>query len=280
MTTRIVTDSTCDLPLEAIDQFGIRVIPNYINIGDESFLDGPDMSHEAFYEGLAHFPAHPKTSAPGAGVFEGVYRRLAEEGAAHILSIHIHSGLSGLSNAARIAAQAMQNVEVTVMEVGQLALGLGYLALSAAQAAQAGKPVDEIIRAIQDQDRRTFTFAALDTMEYLGASGRAPGLLVGIATLLRIKPIIQLHQGIIKVAGKARTASRSADWLMSSLAALGQLDRLAVLHTHARGRAEQLLSRIQAVVPFQGVIPISEATPILGVHVGPQAIGLVCVKSA
>lgn len=279
MNTRIVTDSTCDLPSEIIDRFGIRVIPNYINIGEASYLDGPEMSHEDFYKGLSQFSAHPKTSTPGSGVFEAMYRQLVEEGAKQIISIHIHTGLSNLANVARLAASSISDAHVRVVEVGQLALGLGFVVMAAAEASLNGRAVEEIVESIKDQDRRTTIYAALDTLEYLKESGRAPALLVGIAKLFHIKPIIQLHQGTLRMAARVRTSSRGIDWLVESVHKMGRLDKLAVLHTNAIERARVLQDRIQSMTPSLNEIPITEATPILGVHVGPRAVGLVCVKS-
>jgi DegV family protein with EDD domain len=238
------------------------------------------MSHENFYKNLAQFPAHPKTSTPGSGVFEAVYRQLVEEGANQIISIHIHTGLSSLSNVARIAARSIANARVTVVEVGQLAMGLGFIVLAAAEAALNGSSASEIIEAIQDQDKRTIIYAALDTLEYLKQSGRAPALLVGMANLLHIKPIIQLHQGSLRMAARVRTSCRGIDWLVESVHKMGRLDKLAVLHTNALERAKVLQDRIQYIMPSLNNISITEATPILGVHVGPRAVGLVCVKSA
>lgn len=280
MSTRIVTDSTCDLPDEITERFDIRVIPNYINIGEASYLDGLELSHEDFYRGLAQFPAHPKTSTPGIGVFEAVYRQLVDEGAGQIISIHIHTGLSNLSNVARIAARSITDARVTVVEVGQLAMGLGFVVHAAAEAALNGSSTREIIESIRDQDRRTIIYAALDTLEYLKESGRAPALLVGIANLFHIKPIIQLHQGTLRMAARVRTSSRCIDWLVESVRKMGGLDKLAVLHTNAVDRAEKLQNELQSFIPSLEEIPITEATPILGVHVGPRAVGLVCVKAA
>jgi DegV family protein with EDD domain len=280
LNTRIVTDSTCDLPEEIIDQLGIRIIPNYINIGEESYLDGLEMTHEDFYQRLSQFPSHPKTSTPGSGVFEATYRQLVEEGARQIISIHIHTGLSNLSNVARIAAHSIEDASVTVVEVGQVAMGLGFVVLAAAEAALNGSSTGEIIESVKDQDSRTTIYAALDTLEYLKQSGRAPALLVGIANLFHIKPIIQLHQGTLRMAARVRTPSRCIDWLLESVRKMGGLERLAVLHTNALERAEKLRDELQSIIPTINEIPISEATPILGVHVGPRAVGLVCVKSS
>lgn len=279
MNTRIVTDSTCDLPLEIIQRYSIGIVPNYINIGSSSYLDGLEMSHESFYRQMANFPVHPKTSAPGVGLFERAYRQMVSEGATHIISMHIHSGLSNLSNAARIAARSIQQARVIVLEVGQLAMGLGFLAVTAAEAAMTGKTVESIVETVMDQDKRTMLFAALDTLEFLRESGRAPALLVGIANLLNIKPIIQLQQGALKMAGRARTPQRCIEWLVRAAQSVGDLERLAVLHTCALDMADKLHDQFQLLIPAIGEIQIAEATPTLGVHVGPRAVGFVCVKS-
>lgn len=279
MDTRIVTDSTCDLPPGIVERYGIRVIANYINVGESSYLDGLDISHQDFYRKLPHFPVQPKTSAPGSAVFERTYRQLISEGAKNIISMHIHSGLSNLANVARIAAQSVQEARVVVVEVGQLALGLGFMAAAAAEAAANGKSMAEVIQTIQDQDQRTIIFAALDTLEYLKESGRAPALLVGLANVLHIKPIIQLSRGVLRMAGRERTAGHCIEWLIATVKKIGRLEKLAVLHTNAPVRAEKLRDQLRLILPDLEDILITEATPILGVHIGPQAIGLVCVKA-
>ena len=201
MTIRIVTDRTCDLTPEIAEQYGIGIVPCYINVGEKSYLDGVDILRKDFYAQLPYFKPHPKTSAPGIGMYSAVYQRLANEGADQIISIHIHSGLSNLSNAARLAAEAADKIKVTVVEAGQLTIGLGFLAIAAAQAARKGRSADEILKIIKEQDERTFVLFALDTLEYLRLSGRAPGLVISIANLLRIKLIIQLHRGELRPVG-------------------------------------------------------------------------------
>ncbi len=279
MNTRIVTDSTCDLPEELVRRLGIRVIPNYINIGEASYMDGLDLSRETFYRDLPRYHAYPKTSSPGYWLFEEAYRQLVDEGATNIISMHIHTGLSNLSNAARIAARSVKGGCVKVLEVGQVAMGLGFMVFAAAEAALNGRPVDKIIELIKDQDRRTTIFAALDTLEYLRKSGRAPALLVGIANLLNIKPIIQLHEGALRVTARVRTSTRCIDWLVNQMREIGNLERLAVLHTNALDRAEKLRDKLYSVLPSMGDIQISEAAPALGVHVGPRAVGLAFVRT-
>src|SRR5512147_1987437 len=133
MNVRIVTDSTCDLPTEVVNQYGITVIPLSINVGDKSFLDGVDLSREEFYTQLPNFNPYPKTAAPGPEVFTQVYNRLAEEGALAILSIHISETLSATVNSARMAAEQFTRIPVLVLDSSQLSLGMGFLVEKAAQ---------------------------------------------------------------------------------------------------------------------------------------------------
>lgn len=105
MHIRIVTDSTCDLPKEIVNQQAITVIPLHINVGDKTYLDGIDLSRSEFYAQLPHFSPAPKTSAPGPEVFAQAYEQLADQGAQAILSIHISESLSATINSARIAAE-------------------------------------------------------------------------------------------------------------------------------------------------------------------------------
>ena len=127
MNTRIVTDSTCDLPAEVVNQYGIPVIPLSINVGDKSFLDGVDLSREEFYTQLPNFNPYPKTAAPGPEVFTLAYNCLADEGALAILSIHISETLSATVNSARMAAERFTRIPVLVLDSSQLSLGMGFL---------------------------------------------------------------------------------------------------------------------------------------------------------
>ena len=279
MTIRIASDRTCDLTQEVADQYGIGIVPCYINTVEKSYLDGVDLSRKDFYVKLPSLMPRPTTSAPGVGMYSSVYQRLANEGADQIISMHIHSGLSNLSNTARLAAEVADKVKVTVVEAGQLTLGLGFLAIAAAEAARKGRSPEEIQRIIKERDARTFVMFAIDTLDYLRASGRAPGLVVSIATLLRIKPIIQLHHGELHLIGQERTTIKTIDHLVNKVKKLGNLERLAVLHTNALEKAEVMAEKLRTHVSKKLDIWMTEITPVLGVHIGPGAVGVACVAA-
>ena len=279
MTIRIASDRTCDLPQAVVDQFGIGIVPCYINVGNTSYLDGVDLSRQEFYEQLPNYSPHPKTAAPGVGKYSEIYQRLADEGADQVISLHIHSGLSNLSNTARLAAEAAENFKVTVVEAGQLTLGLGFMAIAAAEAARKGRSLTEILHLLKELESRTFVYAAFNTLDNLRASGRAPDIVVRIASLLHIKPIIQLHRGELRLIGQERTLARSIDHLVEQASKFGRIEKLAVLHSNAVDKARILADKLKSRISNKMDIWITEITPVLGVHIGPGAVGLACVAA-
>lgn len=276
MAVRIVTDSTCDLPAEIIARYGIHVVPLYINVGKQSYLDGIDITRQEFYTRLPDFPAHPTTAVPSTERFHAAYNALAEEGASEVLSIHISQALSAVVDMARIAGQENTTVPVTVIDSQQLSLGTGFLVETAARMAEAGSSASEIEAAITDQTRRTHVFAALDTVEYLKRSGRMNKYLTGIATLLQIKPILTMHLGK-PGSERVRTRERALNRVIEMLAVVGKIERIAFVHTHALPeRIADLRARAAGLLP-DGDIPVEDITPVIGAHIGPEALGFAVV---
>jgi len=271
----IVTDSTCDLPQNVVDVLGIGVVPMYINFGDASYLDGVTITREEFYVQLVTSLVLPTTATPGIDAFVKVYQAQVDKGAEHIISVHLPAALSGVVDAATQAA-AQVPVPVTVVDGGSLSLGTGFLAQTAAQAALAGHSLAEILRLVEDQKRRTHVFAVLDTMEYLQRSGRVSRLVAALGSLLRIKPLLRIHMG--EVTGeRVRTTRAAVDRLVDILREQLPLARVALVHTHAISKAEALRQRVQALLPPGPVLSV-DVTPVLGVHLGPGAVGFACVR--
>ena len=189
MSLRIVTDSTCDLPPDVIDELDISVVPLFINIGDKGFLDGIEISRTEFYSKLAGYLSHPTTGTPGIDTFINTFDRLTADGADQILSIHISESLSATVNVAQTAAKDFQKIPVTVLDSGQLSIGTGFQVELAAKMAKMGRSLEEIIQALKDLRSRTFVTAGLDTLEFLRRSGRMNRFMTGIGSLLQLKPI-------------------------------------------------------------------------------------------
>jgi DegV family protein with EDD domain len=277
MSIRIVTDSTCDLPEEVVAEYGITVVPLYINIGDQGYLDGVELSRQEFYERLPDYDPPPTTATPGPEQFRRVYETLATEGATEILSIHISESLSATVGMARLSAQAMGAVPVTVFDSGSLSLGTGFLVLAAAKAAAEGRSIDEILPLLEEQGSRTHVFAALDTLEFLRRSGRMNRAMAAVGSWLQMKPLLRMHDGN-PTAERVRTSEAAFKRLVSLLSDLVPLEQVALVHTHALDRAADLLDRVRHLLPEGEVLSV-DITPVFGVHLGPRAIGFACVTA-
>jgi DegV family protein with EDD domain len=277
MTIRIVTDSTCDLPEAIITEYGITVVPLYINFGDQSYLDGVELSRQEFYKRLPDCDPLPTTAVPGPEVFRQTYERLADEGASEVLSIHISISLSAIVDVARLGAKETDAVPVTVLDSRQLSLGTGFLVLAAAKAAAEGHSIDEIIPLLEEQISRSHVFAALDTLEFLRRSGRMNWAMASLGTVLQIKPLLKMYDGN-PTAERVRTRNRATKRLISLLSDLVPLEKVALVHTHAADRAEALRQQVQHLLP-EGEIPSVDITPVIGAHIGPGAAGFACVAA-
>jgi DegV family protein with EDD domain len=272
MNIKIVTDSTCDLPQEVINELDITVVPCYINFPDKSYIDGVDISRKEFYQKLPHYEVPPTTSAPALGTFLQAYKDLVDGGADAILSIHISSILSGIHNVAVLASEAMEKMVVKTFDAGQLSLGTGLVVEAVARAAKAGESLENLMKLARDMASRSFTFAAIDTMKYLQRSGRVSHLKASLGSLLQIKPILQMHQARVQMS-MARTLKGSMVRLVEILRSLGPLQKVALVHTNAPDRAAQLLELAMPYISQKDKFYSMDVTPVLGAHLGPGGFG-------
>jgi DegV family protein with EDD domain len=276
MTVRIVTDSTCDLPKRVTEELDVAVVPMYIHVGEDEYLDGVDMSREQFYSGLPTFPAPPTTAAPSIETFEHLYAGLASEGAEGIVSIHIAESLSNVVNVARLAARRIEGVPIRVIDSGQLTLGVGLQAVASARAAQEGSSLEGIVRLVEDMIPRTHTFAALSTGEFLRHSGRLSQFQSSLATVLKILPLLRMHRGVVDME-KVRTEGRAQKRLLALLGEQLPVEQVAVVHTSAPLKAQDLFEQARPLLSGITEPIYGSVTPVIGAHIGPGAVGFVCV---
>ena len=273
---RIATDSVCDLPADLIGRLGIAVIPTYVNLAGESIADdGKALDRARFYRQLPEMPQQPTTAAPSPGDAAAFYKSIFDEGAEQIISIHVPRQLSGVLNAMRLGAEAAGG-SVELVDSMQLTMGMGFQALAAAEMAAEGASLADILNAIDRVREHTEVYAAIDTLEYLKRSGRVNALVAGLGSLLKVKPIIRVHGGQILSEGRQRTWSRAEAALRELTRNQAPLDRLAALHVANREGAARFLDSISDIAPAESLIV--EATPTIGTHVGPGAIGVATLK--
>lgn len=275
----VVTDSTADLPKYLIEVHRIEVVPCILVLDGREYLDGEGITRAEFYERLPKLKPLPTTAAPSIGEFSQRYQRLLDRGCEHILSIHAAGALTAIAASARQAAREFRD-RVTVVDSLSLSLGLGFQVLAAAEAAEHGLPA--ALSALEATRKRLHLFAALDTLEYARRSGRLPAAFSILGGLLHIKPLIELSAGEIKTIGAARTTRQADEHMAAFFHPGGTFDRLAILHAGAENRARAFLDRVvqEHGQSLPREILMVNVTPVIGTHVGPNALGFATVRSS
>jgi DegV family protein with EDD domain len=269
-----VTDSTADIPSALAEQHGIEIVPALVNIGSRSFADGIGVSREEFYNQLPELTPPPTTSSPSVGSFQERYEKLLSGGAENVVSIHPSNELSGIFNAARLAAEGFGK-RVIVRDSGQVSLGLGFQVLMAAEAANQGAALVEVTELVESIRQRVRVAALLETIEYVRRSGRVSWAIAKIGGLLRLQPLIELRFGLVQRLGQVRTRLQGVERLVEVLNSWGPLERLAVLHTNAESAAHQLVEKVKSRVSVQPLLV--NVTTVIGTHVGPNGLGFAAV---
>lgn len=274
MPTAIVTDSTSDIPPELLNEFGIYQIPVDLTLENKTYLDGFDLSRNDFYEKLPNLNELPTTAAPSVGRFQRLFAQIIQAGYTEIISIHSASKLSGIFNAARLAAEEFSET-IKIIDSEQLSLGLGFQVLEAARGARNKLGLDEILPAVKSIQSRISVYALLDTFTYIHRSGRVSWAKARLGSLLNIKPIVELEKGSVLNRGLARARGNGIQRLGEYLRSLGPLEQLAVLHTNAAETGKEFIRRFSPPgIPEPMLVNV---TTIIGTHVGPNGIGFAAV---
>ncbi len=278
MITRIVTDSTADLPPEVAERLGITVVPLSVHFGEEELLDGVDLSSEQFFRRLPGEESTPTTSQPPVGAFRDVYRELTADGS-EVISIHVSGKLSGTLASARQGAAEVGGSRVHVIDSATVTMALGMAVESAAEAASEGTPFEDVIAAVEGQLSRTHLFFVLDTLEYLRRGGRIGRGQELVGTLLKVKPILTIADGEVLALGRTRTKPKAITDLLNRVAALGAIERGGVVHATTPDDCDALAERLRALAPD---VPVGTGMigPVVGVHAGPGLLGIAVVVSA
>ncbi|MGZ4674912.1 MAG: DegV family protein [Acidimicrobiia bacterium] len=273
MAVRIVTDSACDLPQSRADALGIEIVPLTIRFGEEEFVDRIELSNEEFWRKVATSPVLPETAAPSPGAFEERFRALAAAGADGIVCINLSSRLSGTMQSAQVAAKALEgDIPVTVIDSMTVSMGLGNQCVVAQSLAAGGTDIEVVAENARAMAEHTRLFGALDTLEHLRRGGRVGGAQAMLGSVLSIKPVIEVRDGVVAESGKVRTRSKSLAHLAEKLAAATNPSRVYAFHAQAPD-IDEFLERISAIVPLDQV-EVGEIGPVIGTHAGPRTIGL------
>lgn len=272
MGIRVVTDSACDLPAPLVQALGIEVVPLTIRFGTEEFVDQVELSAAEFWDRVERSDKLPETAAPSPGAFEARFRRLMDRGATGIVCINLSSHLSGTMQSAQVAAAAVaRECPVQVIDSQSASMGQGNLCLTAARRAADGDSLGSIVTEVVDRRDRTKLYATLDTLDHIRKSGRIGNARALLGSMLSIKPIIEIKEGIVEEVAKVRTRSKALKELAAK-AAEHKVEHLAVLHGNAPD-LEELLDLLDPIFPRDEIIT-GVVGPVIGTHAGPRVIGV------
>jgi len=269
---RVVTDSAADVPAELAQRLDIAILPCYVIFGSEVYRDGVDLSPREFYDKLATSPILPTTSQPPLGLFVKTYQNLLRESEG-IVSIHIASTLSGVFNAARVAADALSTAPIEVIDSQQLSMGGGWQVIVAAQAAQEGHTLAEVVSLVQDIRPHARAAVMLNSLEHVRRSGRISQVTALMGTALRVKPLLQIRTGEVMAIATVRTRGKARQRLVELVAAQGAFKELCVVHADAADAAQEVVGRLSTVYPTERLL-ICQAGAAVTTHLGLGAVGI------
>ncbi len=278
MAVKVVTDSTADIPQELAQELGIVVVPLSVIFGDRAYREGIDIDHDTFYRRLQEGKDLPTTSAPSVGDFLRTYEEVLRE-TDEVVSIHISSKLSATYNNACQAAAALRErgARIEVVDSLNVSMGMGFIVLAAARAAQAGAGLDQVVAIARRCVERVHILVMLDTLEYLRRGGRIGRARALLGSLLQIKPILRVQEGELHVEARVRTRAQALERMLQLVLASPRIQEMGVGYSTDREEAEALLARMQAAVP-QARAYLVRIGPVVGTHAGPGVIGVGCLE--
>jgi DegV family protein with EDD domain len=268
----VVTDSTADFPGDVQERLGIEVVPLSVIWDRDTFRDKLDLSITDFYGLMRQRSTTPTTSAPAAGLFEDTYERLLGR-FDHVVSVHLAGKLSATFDVARGAAERVGKGRVSVIDSGQTTMCLGWLAIRAAELANAGAEPAAIVRELESWVPRLRLYVVVDTLTYLQRGGRIGRAQAFVGSLLNFKPLLLLKDGVVSPIERPRSRTSAVRRIVDVVASQGPIQKLGV----AEGDAPEVLSDLERAVSerLPGVpLDRGEIGSVLGTHAGPGVFGV------
>jgi DegV family protein with EDD domain len=278
-TVAIVTDSTASIPEPMLQELNIHVVAYYIHRGEEVLRDLVTIQRDDFLRWLPTATSLPTTASPGPGDYLDMYRSLIADGMRSILSIHMTSKGSGAYQAATVAQSMLQeeapDVQVEVVDTQNVSLCQGWMVIEAARAALAGLSLNDVLATVKRMLPVTHMIQTADTLKYLYMGGRIGMAKRLVGTLLNIKPLIGMKDGVIVALGQARSRVQAYTAMSDMVVEAVGNGRAKVAYVHA-GALEEVKKIKQLVDDKVEVVEsfFAELSPALAVHTGPGTAGL------
>ena len=270
---RVVTDSACDLSADVAAEHGVTVVPLTIRFGAEEFVDGRDLSTEEFWSRCKASDVLPETAAPSPGAFQEAFLAAADDGCDGVFCIDLSGALSATYQAAVAAAKAVADrIDVRVVDSRSVTMGLGLMVLDAAEQAVVGADLDALEARATELVSHSSVYGAVDDLEHLTKGGRIGGARALLGSMLSIKPVVALVDGVVEEESKQRTRARSLQYLADKMRDSPPLSRVAIAHGAATD-IDTFLTLIEDV-PTDHPLVVGQLGPVIGTHTGPGTVGL------
>ena len=279
MAIKVVTDSTSDLPADVAESLNIEVVPLNVHFGSDVYKDRVNLMPDAFYDKLINGDVLPTTSQPSVGEFIDVYERLGSD-ADGIVSVHLSEKLSGTMNSARLASQqANADCPIEVVDTFQVSMGVGICAMEAAEVANSGGDMNQVILAARNAVTRSQCFFMLETLEFLQKGGRIGKAQALIGNLLKIRPMLILQEGEVHPLGRERTRRKGIAKLVDTVAELAPISGLAVMYSTGPDEAQTLAQNVSKFM-IEGREPMMlQIGPVIGTYAGPDTLGIALISA-
>ena len=267
----IVTDSVSDLPPQIAEEFGITVVPLVVRFGTDLYRDSLDLSPDQFYGKLRTSKVLPATSVPPPAAFADAYNKLTEK----TNEIVVIALTSKLSATCQVASQAIglikKRCRVEVLDSQWAVMAQGFITIAAAQAAQSGAGIDEVLDVAHHTMNRVDMCAAFDTLEYLERGGRIGKAQAFLGSLLKVNPIIGMKDGEVYPLARERSRAKAINYLYDFVTSFRKVEGVAVEYASDLYEANRLAQRLYSKYP-QIPIYLTRTSPVIGTHTGPGLI--------
>lgn len=271
---KIVTDSTSDLPKELVEKHGIEIVPLTVQLGDKTFRDYYDLSPAEFYQMLGETTDFPTTSQPSAEEFHKVYEKLGRE--EKIISIHISMEMSATAQSAGVALQQLPDWDVTIIDSRTTSVGLGLIVLEAAKAVEAGADAEEVIALVEKLKSEVNIYFSVDSLDYLQKGGRIGKAQAFLGSMLKIKPLLVIEDGMVAPVEKIRGGKKLIRKMVELIKADAGDDKIVkggFVWGESDKQMSELREQLNASVQFEDVCSNNIGTVITS-HTGPTTFGV------
>jgi DegV family protein with EDD domain len=273
---RIATDGAADIPAGWDKQYDIKIVPINIHFGEKTFIQYVDMDFDGFYKEVETSKIFPKTSQPSPHQFVEFYKNNYKKGET-ILSIHVTSKLSGTYASCVAAAEELKGeYNIIPFDSQGGSLGIAFMCRTARKLERAGKSVQEIVKTLEALRSQVLIILTLDTLEFAKRSGRVGTLSAALASVLNVKPIARLQDGVVEMVEKVRTRKAAlARVIEMGKAAFGNRPvSIGVLHARDLESGKALLEDAKKNFNVKDT-ELIDLSISLAVNFGPGTVGLV-----